>query len=190
MVVDELITRIITHVLNVRAINAARSALDNTGQWVLAFWPDGRLSLGSQLALALLTEPEAQGIVTEAGANPDMARWLADLLGKPTSLAQVHIASGYEFRYLGQAQGEVMVSIKRNATQDPAGLLAGTFGLTDRESEVLLWLTRGKTNRDIAEILELSARTVNKHLEQVFHKMGVDNRTSAAVMADRQLQRG
>ncbi len=43
----------------------------------------------------------------------------------------------------------------------------------------------GKTNRDIAQILSLSARTVNKHLEQVFQKMGVDNRTSAAVLADR-----
>ena len=52
---------------------------------------------------------------------------------------------------------------------------------------MLYWLTLGKTNRDISAILGLSARTVNKHLEKVFQKMGIDNRTSAAVMADRVL---
>ena len=57
--------------------------------------------------------------------------------------------------------------------------------LTFREAEVLGWLTMGKTNRDISSILDLSPRTVNKHLEQIFQKMGVDNRTSAAVAADR-----
>ena len=50
---------------------------------------------------------------------------------------------------------------------------------------MLYWLTLGKTNRDISAILGLSPRTVNKHLEQIFQKMGVDNRTSAAVAADR-----
>ena len=58
-------------------------------------------------------------------------------------------------------------------------LLRTSFSLTEREAEVLLWLARGKTNREIAQILEMSPRTVNKHLEQVFRKMGVENRTSA-----------
>ncbi|HBA65805.1 MAG TPA: DNA-binding response regulator, partial [Methylococcaceae bacterium] len=40
-----------------------------------------------------------------------------------------------------------------------------------------------KTNREIGSILEMSPRTVNKHLEQVFKKKNVENRTSAAVMA-------
>ncbi|MBO6895661.1 MAG: helix-turn-helix transcriptional regulator, partial [Roseibium sp.] len=66
-------------------------------------------------------------------------------------------------------------------------VLAVAFELTPREAEVLYWLTLGKTNRDISAILGLSARTVNKHLEQIFQKMGIDNRTSAAVMADRVL---
>ncbi len=52
-----------------------------------------------------------------------------------------------------------------------------------RESEVLLWIAKGKSNRDIGDILGLSARTVNKHLEQIYVKLGVENRASAAVMA-------
>ncbi|MBC7984186.1 MAG: helix-turn-helix transcriptional regulator, partial [Candidatus Obscuribacterales bacterium] len=61
--------------------------------------------------------------------------------------------------------------------------------LTSRESEVLLWLSRGKSNREIGEILSISPRTVNKHLEQVFVKLGVENRASAATRAVRALAR-
>lgn len=53
-------------------------------------------------------------------------------------------------------------------------------GLTRREGEVLGWIAAGKSNREIAEILELSPATVSKHLERVFVKLGVENRTSAA----------
>ena len=64
------------------------------------------------------------------------------------------------------------------------------FGLTAREAEVCLWVARGKSNRDIGEILGLSPRTVNKHLETVFMKLGVENRASAAVMALKAIEAG
>jgi DNA-binding CsgD family transcriptional regulator len=60
--------------------------------------------------------------------------------------------------------------------------------LTPREGEVLSWLAKGKTNRDIGEILGMSPRTVNKHLEHVYEKLGVETRT-AAVAAAGQMQR-
>ena len=55
--------------------------------------------------------------------------------------------------------------------------------LTLRESEVLYWVVKGKTNRDIGDILGNSPRTVNKHLEHVFEKLGVETRTAAANLA-------
>ena len=55
--------------------------------------------------------------------------------------------------------------------------------LTPREVEVLSWLAKGKTNRDIADILGMSPRTVNKHLEHIFEKLGVETRTAAAAVA-------
>lgn len=91
---------------------------------------------------------------------------------------------------IGLAESELMIRVRSGGGQSENQRLAADFGLTAREAEVLLWLSHGKTNRDIADILSVSARTVNKHLEQVFHKMGVDNRTSAAVLADRVLQGG
>jgi len=54
------------------------------------------------------------------------------------------------------------------------------FGLTRRESEVLNWLVQGKTNEEIAQILAISRRTVGKHLEHVYAKIGVETRISAA----------
>jgi DNA-binding CsgD family transcriptional regulator len=54
-----------------------------------------------------------------------------------------------------------------------------TTALTPREAEVLSWLAKGKTNRDIADILGMSPRTVNKHLEHIYEKLGVETRTAA-----------
>ena len=53
--------------------------------------------------------------------------------------------------------------------------------LTPREIDVLRWVAAGKTNRQIAELLGASPRTVQKHLEHVFDKLGVETRTAAAM---------
>ncbi|MBY6003710.1 response regulator [Salipiger bermudensis] len=190
VIVDELIARIITHVLNARAISSARTALDRAGQSVLAFGPRGTLNWGSAGAMALLAQPAAQALVQDGRATPPLSNWLAELGRQPLSATSAYTADGFALKYLGAGPGETMVSIRAYQEGQNERRLEAEFGLTRREAEVLFWLSRGKTNRDIAEILDLSARTVNKHLEQVFHKMGVDNRTSAAVMADRALQAG
>ena len=58
-----------------------------------------------------------------------------------------------------------------------------SFKLTAREAEVLYWVVKGKTNRDIGDILGASPATVKKHLERVYVKLGVETRTAAAGMA-------
>jgi DNA-binding CsgD family transcriptional regulator len=59
--------------------------------------------------------------------------------------------------------------------------------LTPREAEVLSWVAKGKTNRDVGDILGMSPRTVNKHLEHVFEKLGVETRAAAAALASREM---
>jgi DNA-binding CsgD family transcriptional regulator len=66
----------------------------------------------------------------------------------------------------------------RLARQGPKALLA--LGLTAREAEVLFWITEGKTNPEIAIILEASPGTVKKHAANLYAKLGVPTRTSAA----------
>lgn len=51
--------------------------------------------------------------------------------------------------------------------------------LTAREREILIWVSRGKTNSEVAAILLISASTVRKHLENIYAKLGVSNRAGA-----------
>ncbi|MER2605450.1 MAG: helix-turn-helix transcriptional regulator, partial [Siculibacillus sp.] len=85
---------------------------------------------------------------------------------------------------LGRASDdEWLWRLMSDAVGGEEAVLRRRYGLTGREAEVCLWVARGKSNRDIGDILGLSPRTVNKHLEQVFIKLGVENRASAAVTA-------
>jgi len=55
--------------------------------------------------------------------------------------------------------------------------------LTPREGEVLFWISQGKSNHDIGVILGAKTATVRKHVEHIFAKLNVENRTTAAVVA-------
>jgi DNA-binding CsgD family transcriptional regulator len=62
-------------------------------------------------------------------------------------------------------------------------------GLTSRELEILRWVSAGKSDRQIASILDVSHRTVQKHLEHTYTKLGVENRTAAAMRALRLVEK-
>jgi DNA-binding CsgD family transcriptional regulator len=87
-------------------------------------------------------------------------------------------------QYMGKlAPNEFLLRLAKDAGGDTPVEFSSELGLTTREGEVLSWLSKGKTNRDIAQILGLSPRTVDKHLEQIYAKLGVENRTAAAAIA-------
>lgn len=65
----------------------------------------------------------------------------------------------------------------------PHGMLPASTMLSPREAEVLHWVAAGKSNAEVAEILAISRRTVDKHLERIYIKLGVENRTAAAMRA-------
>jgi DNA-binding NarL/FixJ family response regulator len=71
----------------------------------------------------------------------------------------------------------------------PAPLQAA-LGLTAREAEVLLWVAQGKSNGDVSAILGCSEKTVKQHLGSIFEKLGVENRTSASLVAVETLAKG
>ena len=84
----------------------------------------------------------------------------------------------------GGAEDEWLMVLREAGEAALMQALAQAFpALTARESEVLYWVVQGKTNRDIGDILGTSPRTVHKHLEHVFEKLGVETRTAAAAMA-------
>lgn len=178
VVIDELIARLGIHIINSKLIKSARDALDTSGRAMLAFDRRGELSWGSDRAL--------DAVIGEDLPSEDMRTWLLESVRKPVSQSQPFAAGVFEFAFLGLSPSdEILVKFRKAHTESGAEVLARILPLTHREAEVLYWLTMGKTNRDISAILSLSPRTVNKHLEQIFQKMGVDNRTAAAVTADR-----
>ncbi len=178
VVVDELVARIGIHIVNSKLIQSARDAHDMAGRSLLAFDASGVLVWGSQMAMTAFD-------VSLVSAHTLQA-WLTKCIQQPVSEIGSLVMNGHEFRYVGLSSSqEILVKLTKSNGESNEQRLARLLSLTSREAEVLYWLTLGKTNRDISAILGLSPRTVNKHLEQIFQKMGVDNRTSAAVAADR-----
>ncbi len=111
---------------------------------------------------------------------------LADIIANKRDNVAFHEAgSGTIYASLiGEAQpGEYLLRLKDINAPSEAALLKKFFALTDREAEVLSWVAKGKSNRDIAAILTCSPQTVKKHLEQIYHKLQVENRTAAAMRA-------
>jgi DNA-binding NarL/FixJ family response regulator len=56
-------------------------------------------------------------------------------------------------------------------------------GLSDREIEVLRLIVRGRTNKEVAASLFLSAKTVGRHIENIYAKIGANSRAAAAIFA-------
>jgi DNA-binding response OmpR family regulator/DNA-binding CsgD family transcriptional regulator len=80
-------------------------------------------------------------------------------------------------------RGSWIIIFEEHADLRDIASLATRFTLTHREAEVLLWLSRGKANGDIGQILKMMPRTVKKHLERIFVKLGVETRTAAVASA-------
>jgi len=70
-----------------------------------------------------------------------------------------------------------------------AAAVRGIGALTDREREVLAQIAEGRSNREIARLLRVSEKTVKTHVSSVLAKLGVADRTQAALLAVRQLER-
>jgi DNA-binding CsgD family transcriptional regulator len=85
-------------------------------------------------------------------------------------------------RLAEESKSEVVLSMTEQAI---GAQIAGprTANLTAREREVLHWIAQGKANAEIGMILSLSTRTIEKHAENIFRKLGVENRNAAALSA-------
>jgi DNA-binding NarL/FixJ family response regulator len=145
--------------------------------------PGDGLALLSRIKLDF---PDARLLMLSGHENPTyMARSVA--LG----------ASGYILKSL--AGSEIVSAIKsvakgedtwtREALRRVTGSLTSTNGagvhLTKRENEVLKQLAFGLTNKEIAQALEISYETVKEHVQHILKKLGVTDRTQAAVWAVR-----
>jgi DNA-binding response OmpR family regulator len=193
IVPDELLARIRVHLANARLANSARAALDASGRYLLATNAAGGVlwctpQTAKLLGLAFV-DFHGKGYMLPS----DVQEWLQRRTRSEMAADQVALSSStsaikLQLAYVGQiSPDEILLRLLEGEFEDDNLVLKRKLQLTQRESEVLMWIARGKSNRDIADILSLSPRTVNKHLEQIYAKLGVENRASAAALAVRML---
>lgn len=177
IVPEVMLARVRAHLANARLSQSARRALDVSGSPVMAVNGDGQVQW---------VTPEGVKMLDDAGEDwrIRLAPVLAGIIqGRSGNVALAQTDSGAVFAsFIGEGQnGEFLIRLKDADAPSEAALLKKAFALTEREAEVLGWLAKGKSDRDIAAILDCSPRTVNKHLGQIYAKLQVENRTAAAM---------
>jgi DNA-binding NarL/FixJ family response regulator len=189
IVPDEVIVRMRVHLANARQTHSAQEALDDARRFLLAVDRDGNILWGTPQAARLVETGPPELSASSTSLAVPVRIWLQRCIDASAPVSREwSVATGADAKLTVSYFGEVGPNefLLRLVEQSPAldhARLRERFGLTPREAEVLLWIARGKSNRDIALILDLSPRTVNKHLEPIFQKLGVENRTSAATLA-------
>jgi DNA-binding NarL/FixJ family response regulator len=195
LVPGELLARIRVHRANARISHSARTALDAFGRVLLAASHTGRILWCTPQAARLLGKAFRDFDTDDYVLPRNVRAWLhqcaAGLASStPPSIDVKADASPPKLQLVYVSQigpDENLLRLIEGDLGSDQTVLRQKLLVTEREAEVLLWIARGKSNRDIAEILNLSPRTVNKHLEQIYAKLGVENRTSAAALAVRAL---
>ena len=192
IIIDELLARIRVHLANARTSYRSRLALGQAGRSLAALGADG-------IVIWCTPQVETLCAAIDPEWTPDSGTLPQALIGPARQLladpSQTLAASRIDVRGMeielalmeSDRPGETLIRITEVREEGKIASLQKHNGLTRREAEVLLWVSYGKTNRTISEILGISPRTVNKHLEQVFRKLGVETRAAATAIAVRYL---
>ncbi|HTN14670.1 MAG TPA: response regulator [Sphingomonadaceae bacterium] len=194
--INELIARVRVHMAQGRAAQASAVSLDATGRVMLATDARGSLLWCTPRAEAAIKCFEPDWSPVEPTLPPALRDPVERLLactegaGATVRLEKSSADGTLELVLVARyRQNEVLIRLNvLNPSQDIQNL-SSALGLTQREAEVLLWVSYGKSSTDISEVLEISPRTVQKHLEHVFEKLGVETRAAAAAMAIHAIQK-
>lgn len=202
---DELLARMRVHLAQARSVQNVRAALDMSGQTMLAVDAQGRLRWATPQAQRLLARlaragddaaaqpPDgAEAAVTSVELPSQIRIWVASAAAHGQAMQEALVVRTQDLRVRFSllsriGDDEILLAVQQDdpAEQERDGRhkLRERWHLTTREAEVLYWLSRGKANRDIADILGMSPRTVDKHLEHVYGKIGVESRAGAVALA-------
>ena len=199
----EVLARIAAHTNTARAQRQARNALDALGHATLVVRAsDGKLVWTTGLARNLLRDycgsegsaapvPVVDWVRREAAARAagqPMQPLVLARGGRQLTLELHPLPDGEPEPGSGGGSGDdgpadewLIVATERNDAAQLEAMMAA-FRLTAREAEVLYWVAKGKTNRDVADILGSAPKTVTKHMEHILPKLGVETRTAAAAL--------
>jgi DNA-binding NarL/FixJ family response regulator len=191
----EVLARIEVHLTQTRNLRRAERLLNHGDFAALAVDASGRIDWLTPAAGSWLSDFSALQNPPQSFAINDFLpgkllvwfqTWLANNVRSSSESDEQILAPGFKASIsVCETPDEFMLLLQREDTQDdwnPQNLRE-RLKLTFREAEILMWISRGKTNKEIGIILDTSPRTVNKHLEHIFEKLGVSTRAAAVAMA-------
>jgi len=176
---SEVIARIQVHINNARLKASTREALDTTGKHILEIDHQAEVIWATQQAQQLYH------ILLNANGEENVKKRLQEWLVNDSERLPIVFRKqdkDLQMCFISSRQDKYLIQISERESSLATEKLTANLGMTQREAEVLLWLSQSKTNKEIAQILDISPRTVNKHLETIFRKLEVDNRTAAAAV--------
>lgn len=190
----EVLARIEVHLSQNRILRRAENLLAEADFAAIAVDNAGRIdwltAAGAKWLADFVSEQGTEKSFQEGDFLPNhllpwFLTWRDHISGTPESYQET-LVEGFIINAVAcEYPGQYLLQLQRDETNkqwDPQ-TLREKLKLTVREAEILMWIARGKTNKEIGIILTMSPRTVNKHLEHVFEKLGVSTRSAAVAMA-------
>jgi len=170
-------------------VRALGNCIGSLGAGVIVFAPQGRVQLINAPARQYLAEYFGHTRQADQRLPDELWQWARqqekdlsrtdDTPPVRSPLVREENGCRLVLRLLSQSgAGTILMEEQRTAG---GACKCGSFGLTAREAEVLDWIARGKTNCEIAIILDMQPATVKKHVEHILAKLGVETRTAAAM---------
>lgn len=179
----ELVARIKAHISKSKQINLSRELLDSVGLSSIATDETGEIKWTTPKAREFIERAKISRVEMLSALKPIFQSFIENpSLEGSKLIADTNPQLAIRFEDV-KDDLYIFNLVEDKPKVDESKLLCEQFSLTEREGEVLFWVSQGKSNKELALILGISPRTVNKHLESVFEKMLVENRTSAANMA-------
>ena len=189
---QEVLARMSVHMQSARQARQARNALDAFGHATMAVHLSNDLSAGKAVwQTALARQLMHTYFAVAPGQVPEeLLAWLREQSAlasqgrEQTPLTITRDPKQLIFSLQERTSDDDWLMVMREVSDAAVvDAVLQAFKLTMREAEVLYWVVKGKTNRDIGDILGSSPATVKKQLEHVFAKLGVETRTAAAGLA-------
>lgn len=173
---EELMARVKVHINNAQQNKISKQALESTGQHLAAIDQTGQVTWTTAQANTYIRSLKNKDLQT-------VSDWLTD--AQPDDILELlQDDNNLTLTYLTRQKDRThLIKFKAADLKLEKQTLKLKLKITRREADVLYWVTQGKTDWEISIILSISERTVNKHLEQIYRKLGVNNRTSATAIA-------
>lgn len=187
---SELLARVRAHMAQGRAVHASTVSLDATDRLMLATDAKGSFLWCTPRAEQAIAHSAPGWQRVSGQLPPEIRGQIERLLAKEdqtgASVRIRHADGKGELEMMVVAhyrENEILIRINEIDPEQDLVKLQDRLPLTSREAEVLLWVSYGKPNRVISDVLHISPRTVTKHLERIFDKLGIETRSAAAAVA-------